>query len=110
MRPRLASALPTGLLLLLALHAPAATPASRAGEEPPPATTAVVTLRVEPGIDCPGCEARLHDLLAKGRGVRRVEVDVMESRVVVRYEPARCTVAALQARVEATGYHARPVR
>ena len=78
----------------------------RAGEEP----TTQITLRIETEIDCPGCEDRIRELLARGRGVRRVEVDVMESRFAVRYEPARCTVASLLARVEATGYHARTLK
>ena len=67
-------------------------------------------LRIEPEIDCPGCEDRLKHILETIKGVHRVEVDVMESRIVVGFDPGQCTVGRLCGRVEATGYHARPVK
>ena len=83
-----------------------ATSSARAGD----ATARVVVLRIEPEIDCPGCEDRLKHILETAKGVRRVEMDVMESRASVRFDPAECTVGRLCGRVATTGYTAREVR
>ena len=79
---------------------------TRAGD----AAARVAVLRIEPEIDCPGCEDRLKHILETTRGVRRVEVDVMENLVSVRFDPAECTVGRLCGRVATTGYTAREVR
>ena len=72
--------------------------------------TRTVILRIEPEIDCPGCEARLKHILETTKGVSRVEMDVMESRATVRFDPAGCTVGRLCGRVATTGYTAKEVR
>lgn len=69
-----------------------------------------VVLRLEPEIDCPGCEERLKALLTRARGVQRVDLDLTRNRIVVRYDPAKCTVPALLGRVAATGYQAKEVK
>ena len=91
------------LLVLLGLCVSMVPPAS-AGE------TRTVILRIEPEIDCPGCEDRLKRILETTKGVRRVELDVMESRATVRFDPTECTVGRLCGRVTATGYGAREVK
>lgn len=77
-------------------------PALRAGEEKQGEARAV--FRCQPEIDCPGCEDRIKDLLQCTRGVSRVELDLIESRLAVRYRPKDCPPALLQGRVAATGY------
>lgn len=89
-------------LFLLGLWLPLAPLAvARAGE------TRTVVLRIAPEIDCPGCEDRLKHILETTKGVSRVEMDVMESRATVRFDPAGCTVGRLCARLATTGYTAR---
>ena len=93
------------LLVLLGLWLPLAPlPATRAGE------VRAVVLRIEPEIDCPGCEDRLKHILETTKGVRRVEMDVMESRATVRFDPAECTVGRLCGRVATTGYGAKELK
>ena len=90
------------LLVILGLLLPFAPLPARAGE-----TTRTVVLRISPEIDCPGCEDRLKHILETTKGVSRVEMDVMESRATVRFDPAGCTVGRLCGRVATTGYTAR---
>ena len=66
--------------------------------------------RLQPEIDCPGCEDKIQALLQRTRGVKKVELDLMENRVVVRYGAAECTPALLQGRLAATGYQLVPVK
>lgn len=81
----------------------------RAAEAAGPATR-VVVLQIKPEIDCPACEDKLKELLEKTKGVRRVEMDVMESRATVRFNPAECTVGRLVGRLVAVGYGGREVK
>ena len=89
------------LLLTLGLWLPLAPLSARAGE------ARTVILRIEPEIDCPGCEDRLKHILETTKGVSRVEMDVMGSRATVRFNPSTCTVGRLCGRVATTGYTAR---
>lgn len=92
------------LLALLGLWLPLVPMPAQAGE------TCTVVLRIAPEIDCPGCEDRLKHILETTRGVSRVEMDVMESRATVRFDPAGCSVGRLCGRVATTGYTAKEVR
>ena len=77
------------LLLVLGPWLPLAPVPVQAGE------ARTVVLRIVPEIDCPGCEDRLKHILETTKGVSRVEMDVMESRATVRFDPAGCTVGRL---------------
>lgn len=77
--------------------------------EAPQEKTRLVLLQITPEIDCSGCEDRLQHLLEATQGVRQVELDVMESRVRVRFDPGQCSVGRLLGRVAATGYTAKEV-
>ncbi len=71
---------------------------------------AQVVFQLEPEIDCPGCEGRLHDLLGKARGVEKVDINVLTNRIVVRYDAAKCNPVALMGRIRVTGYTASQVK
>src|SRR5260221_8025749 len=72
--------------------------------------TASIILQIDPEIDCPACEDGIRFLLLRRRGVRKVKVDVMTSRVKIEYLPAQVTPAALIATIGIMEYHARIVK
>ncbi|MBV9658932.1 MAG: heavy-metal-associated domain-containing protein [Verrucomicrobia bacterium] len=100
MRNQFARLLPLLLFLL------AAAPCSHAGGDK--GTQAV--FRLEPEIDCPACEDRIHELLARTRGVQKVDIDVIANRIVVRFDAGQCTAGALIGRIAATGYQAKQIK
>ena len=78
----------------------------------PPKTTALAKciLRVDPEIDCPSCEDGIKRVLATAHGVQSADVDVLNNRITVRYDPARISVKALIGRIAVTGYTASEVK
>ena len=78
--------------------------------DPPKTAPAKCVLRVDPEIDCPSCEDGIKRVLATAHGVQSAEVDVLNDRITVRYDPARISVKALIGRIAVTGYTASEVK
>lgn len=78
--------------------------------DPPKTAAAKCVLRVDPEIDCPSCEDGIKRVLMTARGVASVDVDVLNDRITVRYDPARINVKALIGRIAVTGYKASEVK
>lgn len=66
-------------------------------------------LKLEPEIDCPSCEDGIKRVLVSARGVQSAEIDVIENRIAVVYDPAKVNVKALIGRIRVTGYTASEV-
>ena len=96
-------------LLLMVLFATLAAPAALRADPPKP-TVAKCVLTVNPEIDCPSCEDGIKRVLAMAHGVQSAEVDVLNNRITVRYDPARINVKALIGRIAVTGYTASEVK
>ena len=67
-------------------------------------------LKLEPEIDCPSCEDGIKRTLVTARGVQDAEIDVLNNRIVVRYDPARIKLPALIGRIGVIGYRATEVK
>ena len=67
-------------------------------------------LRLDPEIDCPGCEDRLKQTLVNARGVQSAEIDLLNNRIAVRYDAGRINVKALVGRIRVLGYTAQETR
>ena len=78
--------------------------------DPPKTAVAKCVLRVDPEIDCPSCEDGIKRVLSTAHGVQSADVDVLNNRITVRYDPARITVKALIGRIAVTGYTASEVK
>ncbi len=76
----------------------------------PKAQTAKCVLTVDPEIDCPSCEDGIKHVLVTAHGVESAEVDVLNNRIVVRYDPTRINVKALIGRISVTGYTATEIK
>ena len=97
------------VLLVSALLALCALPAAaRAGGPAPAAVKSVLSL--DPEIDCPSCEDGIKHSLITAHGVQSVEVDVLNNRITVRYDPKNITLKALVGRIRVFGYTAAEVR
>ncbi len=81
-----------------------------ARSDPPKAAVAKCVLRVDPEIDCPSCEDGIKRVLSTAHGVQSADVDVLNNRITVRYDPARINVKALIGRIAVTGYTASEVK
>lgn len=66
-------------------------------------------LKLDPEIDCPSCEDGIKHVLVTARGVQSAEIDVIENRIAVRYDPAKINVKALIGRIRVMGYTASEV-
>jgi copper chaperone CopZ len=74
------------------------------------ATTDSVVLAIEvEGMTCASCVRRVEKGLLKVPGVVEAGVNLATERATVVYDPTRAGVAELVAKVEATGYAARPI-
>jgi len=60
------------------------------------------------GMHCAGCAQTVGAALRNVPGVTEARVNLMTARASVRYDPARATVADLEAAVRAAGYEAAP--
>ncbi len=67
-------------------------------------------LKLEPEIDCPSCEDGIKHTLVTAHGVQDAEVDVLNNKVIVRYDPARIKLQALIGRIGVIGYKATEVK
>lgn len=67
-------------------------------------------LKLEPEIDCPSCEDGIKHVLVSARGVQSAEIDVIENRIAVMYDPAKINVKALIGRIRVMGYTASEVK
>jgi copper chaperone len=56
------------------------------------------------GMDCSGCEQRIHRVVGRLEGVRRVTADYQRGQVQVVLDPATVASAAVQAAIEQAGY------
>ena len=95
------------LLLVLLLLVGLPTPTRADG---PPANTAKCTFTLSPEIDCPSCEDGIKHLLVTAHGVQSADIDVLNNRIVVRYNPASIKVQALIGRIAVMGYTAKEVK
>ena len=78
--------------------------------DPPKTSTAKCVLRVDPEIDCPSCEDGIKHVLTTAHGVQSADVDVLNDRITVCYDPTRINVKALIGRIAVTGYTASEVK
>ena len=78
--------------------------------DPPKTALVKCVLSVDPEIDCPSCEDGIKRVLTTAHGVQSADVDVLNNRITVRYDPARISVKALIGRIAVTGYTASEVR
>ena len=78
--------------------------------DPPKTAPAKCVLRVDPEIDCPSCEDGIKRVLTTAHGVQSADVDVLNDRITVRYDPARISIKALIGRIAVTGYTASEVK
>ncbi len=78
--------------------------------EPPKSQNAKCVLTLDPEIDCPACEDGIKHVLVTARGVQSADLDVLNNRITVRYDPARINVKALIGRISVTGYTASEVK
>ncbi len=101
-----ASSLPVALLMLVMFLPGTAT--LRA--DPPKAAVTKTVFTLDPEIDCPSCEDAISHVLVTAHGVQSAEVDVLNNRVTVRYDPASITARALIGRIKVTGYTATEVK
>ncbi len=67
-------------------------------------------LKLEPEIDCPSCEDGIKRTLVTARGVQDAEIDVLNNRITLRYDPARIKLQALIGRIGVIGYKATEVK
>ena len=67
-------------------------------------------LKLEPEIDCPSCEDGIKRTLVTARGVQDAEIDVLNNRITLRYDPSRIKLAALIGRIGVIGYKATEVK
>ena len=67
-------------------------------------------LKLEPEIDCPSCEDGIKHTLVTAHGVQDAEVDVLNNKVIVRYDPTRIKLQALIGRIGVIGYKATEVK
>jgi copper chaperone CopZ len=93
------------LLLLPGLFAGASIRA-----DPPAAAIVKSVFTLDPEIDCPSCEDAIKHILVTAHGVQSAEVDVLNNRITVRYDPSRMNAKALIGRIAVTGYKATEVR
>jgi copper chaperone CopZ len=78
--------------------------------DPPPAAIVKSVFTLDPEIDCPSCEDAIKHILVTAHGVQSAEVDVLNNRITVRYDPSRMNAKALIGRIAVTGYKATEVR
>lgn len=65
--------------------------------------TATLELKVH-ALDCPDCARKLENIVLGMDGVSKATTLLADGKVVVHYNPARITVAAIRERVAAAGY------
>ncbi len=86
----------------------AALPVARAAADDPKVVKTV--LKLEPEIDCPSCEDGIKRTLVTARGVQDAEIDVLNNRITLRYDPTRIKLQALIGRIGVIGYKATEVK
>ena len=96
--------------LLAAVLIACLVPGTLRADPPKTAAPAKCVLKVDPEIDCPSCEDGIKRVLATAHGVQSADVDVLNNRITVRYDPARINVKALIGRIAVTGYTASEVK
>ena len=85
-------------------------PGARLVADEPKGTVVRTVLKLEPEIDCPSCEDGIKHTLVTAHGVQDAEVDVLNNKVIVRYDPARIKLQALIGRIGVIGYKATEVK
>lgn len=65
--------------------------------------------KLDPEIDCPSCEDGIKHVLITAHGVQSADIDVINNRIVVVYDPARINPKALIGRIRVTGYTASEI-
>ena len=97
------------VFILAALFAGLVHSGKLAADEPK-GTVVKSVLKLEPEIDCPSCEDGIKRTLITAHGVQEAEVDVLNNKVIVRYDPARIKLQALIGRIGVIGYKATEVK
>ncbi len=95
---------------LAAVLAVAVLPLARLAADEPKGAVVKSVLKLEPEIDCPSCEDGIKHTLVTAHGVQDAEVDVLNNKVTVRYDPARIKLQALIGRIGVIGYKAIEVK
>ena len=95
---------------LAAVLAVTVLPLARLAAGEPKGTVVRTVLKLEPEIDCPSCEDGIKHTLVIAHGVQDAEVDVLNNKVIVRYDPARIKLQALIGRIGVIGYKATEVK
>ena len=85
-----------------------ASPAFRLAADEPKLVKSI--LKLEPEIDCPSCEDGIKRTLVTAHGVQDAEIDVLNNRITVRYDPTRIKLPALIGRIGVIGYKATEVK
>ena len=91
-------------LLVVSFHA------GRVAADEPKGPVVKTVLKLEPEIDCPSCEDGIKHTLVIAHGVQDAEVDVLNNKVTVRYDPTRIKLQALIGRIGVIGYKATEVK
>ena len=97
------------VVLLCAVLALCSLPGVARAGGPAPSTIKSV-LKLDPEIDCPSCEDGIKHSLVSAHGVESVEVDVLNNRITIRYDPKNITLKALAGRIRVFGYTATEVK
>ncbi len=85
-------------------------PDTRLAADEPKGPIVKTVLKLEPEIDCPSCEDGIKHTLVIAHGVQGAEVDVLNNKVTVRYDPTRIKLQALIGRIGVIGYKATEVK
>lgn len=86
-------------LLFIAISLIVAVAAMAAGK-------ATVYFSVNPRMNCENCENRVKSSLRYEKGVKTVQTSIVDQIVTVTYDPAKVSVATLQAAIKKAGYTA----
>ena len=95
---------------MLALFLPALLLGSDLRADPPKPALVKCVFTLDPEIDCPSCEDAIKHVLSTAHGVQSADVDVLNNRITVRYNPASINTKALIGRIAVTGYTASEVK
>ncbi len=94
--------------LSVVLAASVLSPAARADGAAPAVVKSVLSL--DPEIDCPSCEDGIKHSLVTAHGVQSADVDVLNNRITIRYDPRSINLKALIGRIRVFGYTATEVK
>lgn len=69
-----------------------------------------VIFTTQPQMHCAGCEKKIKGNLRYEKGVKRIDTNVEEQKVTVKYDADKTSVETLQKAFKKFGYEARQVK